>query len=104
MASLLGKDLHILCDCGTVACLQHRVFEVSPFQHWRVGLSKSLRSMVFLPQLRGAKADNFLVGDVNQLQPLAFMEAAQKAKVPVTFRPESSAGLFLIPKSMVFQH
>ena len=33
------------------------------------------------------QADNFLVGDVNQLQPLAFMEAAQKAKVPVTFRP-----------------
>jgi len=36
----------------------------------------------------GAKADNFLVGDVNQLQPLAFMEAAQKAKVPVTFRTD----------------
>ena len=34
------------------------------------------------------QADNFLVGDVNQLQPLAFMEAAQKAKVPVTFRLE----------------
>jgi len=46
-----GKDLHILCDCGT--------------------------------------ADNFLVGDVNQLQPLAFMEAAQKAKVPVTFRMQA---------------
>ena len=94
MCLVLGKDLHILCDCGTVACLQHRVFEVSPFQHRRVGLSKSLGRMVFLPQLRGAKADNFLVGDVNQLQPLAFMEAAQKAKVPVTFRPESSAVFF----------
>ena len=23
MAPALGKDLHILCDCGTVACLQH---------------------------------------------------------------------------------
>eukprot|EP00439_Symbiodinium_sp_Y106_P083822 s539_g24.t1 len=43
-----GKDLHILCDCGT--------------------------------------ADSFLVGDVNQLQPLAFMAAAQQAKVPITFR------------------
>merc|ERR1712050_809263 len=38
-----GKDLHILCDCGT--------------------------------------ADNFLVGDVNQLQPLAFIDAALKANV-----------------------
>ena len=37
------------------------------------------------------QADNFLVGDVNQLQPLAFMEAAQKAKVPVTFRPGVAA-------------
>jgi len=33
--------------------------------------------------------DNFLKGDVNQLQPLAFMEAAQKAKVPVTFRMQA---------------
>lgn len=34
-------------------------------------------------------ADNFLVGDVNQLQPLAFMEAAQAAKVHVTFRMQA---------------
>merc|ERR1712113_1255372 len=33
--------------------------------------------------------DNFLKGDVNQLQPLAFMEAAQKAKVPFTFRMQA---------------
>ncbi|CAE7740548.1 ESD [Symbiodinium pilosum] len=46
-----GKDLHILCDCGT--------------------------------------ADSFLVGDVNQLQPLAFMAAAQQSKVPVTFRMQA---------------
>jgi len=46
-----GKDLHILCDCGT--------------------------------------ADNFLVGDVNQLQPLAFMEAATAAKMPYTFRMQA---------------
>jgi len=46
-----GKDLHILCDCGT--------------------------------------ADNFLVGDVNQLQPLAFMEAATAAKIPYTFRMQA---------------
>ena len=32
-----------------------------------------------------------MVGDVNQLQPLAFMEAAQKAKVPVTFRSRGGA-------------
>ncbi|CAJ1372731.1 unnamed protein product [Effrenium voratum] len=51
IADYKGKDLHILCDCGT--------------------------------------ADSFLVGDVNQLQPLAFMEAAQKAKVPVTFRSDA---------------
>jgi S-formylglutathione hydrolase len=31
-------------------------------------------------------ADNFLIGDVNQLQPLTFMAAAQEAKVHVTFR------------------
>merc|ERR1711972_1059231 len=30
--------------------------------------------------------DNFLKGDVNQLQPLNFIAAAQEAKVPVTFR------------------
>jgi S-formylglutathione hydrolase len=46
-----GKDLHLLCDCGT--------------------------------------ADNFLVGDVNQLQPLAFIDAALKAKVPLTFRMQA---------------
>lgn len=46
-----GKDLHILCDCGT--------------------------------------ADSFLVGDVNQLQPLTFIDAALKAKVPVTFRMQA---------------
>jgi len=46
-----GKDLHILCDCGT--------------------------------------ADNFLTGDVNQLQPLTFMQVASDAKVPVTFRMQA---------------
>lgn len=46
-----GKDLHILCDCGT--------------------------------------GDNFLTGDVNQLQPLTFIDAALKAKVPVTFRMQA---------------
>merc|ERR1712232_497756 len=46
-----GRDLHILCDCGT--------------------------------------ADSFLVGDVNQLQPLTFMAAAQEAKVHVTFRMQA---------------
>jgi S-formylglutathione hydrolase len=46
-----GKDLHILCDQGTL--------------------------------------DNFLIGDVNQLCPLAFIEAANKAKVPVTFRMQA---------------
>jgi len=34
-------------------------------------------------------ADNFLKGDVNQLQPLAFIEAAGKAGVPVTFRMQA---------------
>lgn len=34
-------------------------------------------------------ADNFLTGDVNQLQPLKFMEAALAAKVPVTFRMQA---------------
>merc|ERR1711939_165163 len=34
-------------------------------------------------------ADNFLIGDVNQLQPLAFIQAAQDAKVPVTFRMQA---------------
>jgi S-formylglutathione hydrolase len=34
-------------------------------------------------------ADNFLTGDVNQLQPLTFMAAAQEAKVPVTFRMQA---------------
>jgi len=34
-------------------------------------------------------ADNFLCGDVNQLQPLAFIAAAQEAKVPVTFRMQA---------------
>jgi S-formylglutathione hydrolase len=34
-------------------------------------------------------ADNFLTGDVNQLQPLAFMAAAQEAKVHVTFRMQA---------------
>jgi len=33
--------------------------------------------------------DNFLCGDVNQLQPLAFIAAAQEAKVPVTFRMQA---------------
>jgi len=46
-----GKDLHILCDCGT--------------------------------------SDNFLTGDVNQLQPLTFIQAATDAKVPVTFRMQA---------------
>merc|ERR1712151_113792 len=34
-------------------------------------------------------ADNFLVGDVNQLQPLAFMQAAQDAGVQITFRMQA---------------
>jgi len=34
-------------------------------------------------------ADNFLVGDVNQLQPLVFIAAALEAKVPVTFRMQA---------------
>merc|ERR1719428_2485848 len=34
-------------------------------------------------------ADNFLVGDVNQLQPLAFMAACLTAKQPVTFRMQA---------------
>merc|ERR1712107_456724 len=34
-------------------------------------------------------ADNFLTGDTNQLQPLAFMAAAQEAKVHVTFRMQA---------------
>merc|ERR1712070_653069 len=34
-------------------------------------------------------ADNFLVGDVNQLRPLPFIEAALGAKVPVTFRMQA---------------
>mmetsp|Transcript_158288 Transcript_158288/g.507692 ORF Transcript_158288/g.507692 Transcript_158288/m.507692 type:complete len:291 (-) Transcript_158288:72-944(-) len=33
--------------------------------------------------------DNFLSAEVNQLQPLAFMQAAQDAKVPVTFRMQA---------------
>jgi S-formylglutathione hydrolase len=33
--------------------------------------------------------DNFLKGDVNQLQPVAFIEAAAAAKVPVTFRMQA---------------
>merc|ERR1711879_416435 len=33
--------------------------------------------------------DNFLKGDVNQLQPLNFIAAAQEAKVPVTFRMQA---------------
>jgi S-formylglutathione hydrolase len=33
--------------------------------------------------------DNFLKGDVNQLQSLAFIEAAGKANVPVTFRMQA---------------
>lgn len=49
--SYKGRDLHILCDCGT--------------------------------------ADGFLTGEVNQLQPLAFMYAAQEAKVNVTFRMQA---------------
>lgn len=46
-----GRDLHILCDCGT--------------------------------------ADNFLIGDVNQLQPVAFIDAALKAKQQLTFRMQA---------------
>lgn len=34
-------------------------------------------------------ADNFLVGDVNQLTPLTFISAALEAKVPVTFRMQA---------------
>jgi len=34
-------------------------------------------------------SDNFLKGDVNQLQPLTFIEAAGKAGVPVTFRMQA---------------
>lgn len=34
-------------------------------------------------------SDNFLTGDVNQLQPLAFIEAAAAAQVPVTFRMQA---------------
>lgn len=34
-------------------------------------------------------ADNFLTGDPNQLQPHAFMTAAQEARVPVTFRMQA---------------
>merc|ERR1719210_425893 len=34
-------------------------------------------------------ADNFLIGDVNQLTPLNFIAAAQAAKVHVTFRMQS---------------
>lgn len=49
--SYKGKDLHILCDCGT--------------------------------------ADNFLIGDVNQLRPLQFIDEALAAKVPVTFRMQA---------------
>jgi S-formylglutathione hydrolase len=33
--------------------------------------------------------DNFLKGEVNQLQPLAFIQAAGDAKVPVTFRMQA---------------
>jgi S-formylglutathione hydrolase len=33
--------------------------------------------------------DNFLKGEVNQLQPLAFIQAAADAKVPVTFRMQA---------------
>lgn len=33
--------------------------------------------------------DNFLSGEVNQLQPLSFIAAAQEAKVPVTFRMQA---------------
>ena len=47
---------------------------------WHMFVNRRIAAKLF-------QADNFLVGDVNQLQPLAFMEAAQKAKVPVTFRP-----------------
>ena len=47
---------------------------------WHIFVNRRIAAKLF-------QADNFLVGDVNQLQPLAFMEAAQKAKVPVTFRP-----------------
>lgn len=48
--------------------------------------------------VKSSKADNFLVGDVNQLQPLAFMEASQKAKVPVTFRP-AACQLLVVEKT-----
>lgn len=34
-------------------------------------------------------ADNFLVGDANQLQPLPFIQAALDAKVPLTFRMQA---------------
>mmetsp|Transcript_127256 Transcript_127256/g.224031 ORF Transcript_127256/g.224031 Transcript_127256/m.224031 type:complete len:284 (-) Transcript_127256:152-1003(-) len=34
-------------------------------------------------------ADNFLKGDVNQLQPIAFIQAAAEAGVPVTFRMQA---------------
>jgi len=34
-------------------------------------------------------ADNFLVGDVNQLQPLAFQAACVESKMPVTFRMQA---------------
>lgn len=34
-------------------------------------------------------SDNFLVGDVNQLQPLAFQQACLEAKKPVTFRMQA---------------
>merc|ERR1712232_1298245 len=34
-------------------------------------------------------ADNFLIGADNQLQPLAFMQAAQEAKVQITFRMQA---------------
>ena len=47
---------------------------------WHMFVNRRIAAKLF-------QADNVLVGDVNQLQPRAFMEAAQKAKVPVTFRP-----------------
>merc|ERR1712129_71089 len=34
-------------------------------------------------------SDNFLTGDVDQLQPLTFMQVASDAKVPVTFRMQA---------------
>jgi len=34
-------------------------------------------------------SDNFLVGDVDQLQPLAFQKACLEAKQPVTFRMQA---------------